>query len=479
MDAVESRIIPTRGEERNRIWDVVRGMTLGQIAFYGTLLTVAIAAIPNGTVEVWQKALIVSLLACLAFVRIADGLSRGGLKIAEPVLLAPLVAVPVFAGIQLAPLPITGLTISVDPYETRIFIFVFGSLIVCAEILFAYTNSISRLKVLTGLIFTVALGSALFGALWELLDSSGPNFLAFYVRPHQGYAQFINRNHFAVMAEMAVGLLIGLLLRGEFSEKIRFLGWVATGFLIYSLVAASSRGGLVSLAGMAVFAVFLHVFTKRSEPTEEGRRRRSLFGRFGVPPVLRKLIAATVIGVLVTGFVVLTIAFVGGDQLVSRFEKVETEVAVQETTLTNRNIIWASTLDLIAERPFLGAGFGAYKTAITKFDRTNGNATLAQAHNDYLEILANGGIVGAILFAAFAGLVLYRFAGNLGRAVDRERAAYTFGALVGIFGVMVHNLVDFGLHVMVNALVFIALIVIGAARIGTKRTASYIEPGIA
>lgn len=472
MDAADPRRIPTRSGERYGILEAASGMSLARIAFYGTLLAIAIATVPNGTVEVWQKALIASLLACLAFVRIADALSHGSFKIAEPFLLAPMAAVIVFAGIQLAPLAATGSAISVDPYETRIFIFVFGSLIVCAEILFTFTNSISRLKALTIAVLAVAFGSALFGALWELLDASGQNFLAFYVRPHQGYAQFINRNHFAVMAEMAAGLLIGLLLRGEFSEEIRFFGWVATGFLVYSLVAASSRGGLVSLAGMAVFAVFLHVFTKRSEPTEEGRRRRSLFGRFGIPPVFRKLIAATVMGTLVTGFVILTIAFVGGDQLVSRFEKVDTEVAVQKTTLTNRNIIWASTLDLIAERPFLGAGFGAYKTAITRFDRTNGNATLAQAHNDYLEILANGGIAGAILFAAFAGLVLYRFAGNLGRKVGRERAAYTFGALVGIFGVMVHNLVDFGLHVMVNALVFVTLIVIGAARIGTKRTAS-------
>ena len=65
------------------------------------------------------------------------------------------------------------------------------------------------------------------------------------------------------------------------------------------------------------------------------------------------------------------------------------------------------------------------------------------------------------LFGALAGSRLVR---NL-RSSNRFRQACCFGALIGIFGVLIHSFVDFGLHVMVNALVFIAVIVIGTANI--------------
>jgi hypothetical protein len=45
------------------------------------------------------------------------------------------------------------------------------------------------------------------------------------------------------------------------------------------------------------------------------------------------------------------------------------------------------------------------------------------------------------------------------------------GALIGIFGVAVHSLVDFGLHVTINALVLTALVVIATARVETGRAA--------
>ena len=40
------------------------------------------------------------------------------------------------------------------------------------------------------------------------------------------------------------------------------------------------------------------------------------------------------------------------------------------------------------------------------------------------------------------------------------------GACAGLFGVAVHSTVDFGLHVTINSLVFVALIVIAVAEVG-------------
>ncbi|MFN2514435.1 MAG: hypothetical protein ABR568_23865, partial [Pyrinomonadaceae bacterium] len=60
------------------------------------------------------------------------------------------------------------------------------------------------------------------------------------------------------------------------------------------------------------------------------------------------------------------------------------------------------------------------------------------------------------------------------RSPSRFRRAACLGAAIGIAGVAVHSLVDFGLHTIVNALVFTTLIVIA-----TSKARRESEPGSA
>ncbi|MEK7856077.1 MAG: O-antigen ligase family protein, partial [Acidobacteriota bacterium] len=248
------------------------------------------------------------------------------------------------------------------------------------------------------------------------------------------------------------------------------------GILIYSMIAANSRGGLLSLAGLSVFAVVAHIFTRQSASSR--RRGDGTFDSWIRSTFARKLAAGTVLGVLVFGTIVLMIAFVGGDAVVSRLEKLDREVGISEdNSRVNRNRIWHSTIDLIRARPVLGSGFGSYEVAITEFDTSSGKFVLKQAHNDYLEIAANGGFVSLIFFGVFAFLVIRRSLKNLGSR-SRLRSACCFGALIGIFGVMIHNFVDFGLHLMVNALIFVVLIVIATADLRGSRNEEILEHGV-
>jgi O-antigen ligase len=176
------------------------------------------------------------------------------------------------------------------------------------------------------------------------------------------------------------------------------------------------------------------------------------------------LLVAAGASALVFSGIVLIVAFIGGDAVVTRIEKIGTEVETLDNSGINRNRIWSSTVDLIKARPLVGSGFGAYEVAISEFDSSSGNYDLKQAHNDYLEILANGGIVGLLLFAMFAVVVILRVFEIL-RGSESFRNACCFGAVVGIFGVLIHNFVDFGLHVLINALMFVVLVVIAIARI--------------
>ena len=109
--------------------------------------------------------------------------------------------------------------------------------------------------------------------------------------------------------------------------------------------------------------------------------------------------------------------------------------------------------------PIAGVGLGGYWAGITEYHDASGSLTPQEAHNDYLELLSSGGIIGACLGGWFLVTLTRRISTSL-RSTNRVRRGARFGAAIGILGVLVHSLFDFGLHMFVNALVFAALIVI-------------------
>jgi len=169
--------------------------------------------------------------------------------------------------------------------------------------------------------------------------------------------------------------------------------------------------------------------------------------------------------VLVAGVFLGTI-WLGGDQLATRIEESRNELSVDTAGTrqgASRNEIWKATLKLISAHPILGVGMGGYWAAIPAYHDASGTLTPQEAHNDYLELLASGGLVGLVLGGWFAVTVFLRTRENLA-ARNRFRRAACLGAAIGIAGVAVHSLVDFGLHAIVNALVFTTLIVIATSK---------------
>jgi O-antigen ligase len=434
-----------------------------RIAFGGLLIVVCLSAIPFGTVDTFSKSLLVVCICVIALVRAIQGAVERSFRISEPFLFLPLVGILLLAIIQTLPLPfVGGKPISSDPFETKIFVVTFAGLLIAGEVLFYYTNSGQRLKALISVIVLIATVSALFGIVRTLMLKDETSAIEVYFPTiSQGYAQFINRNHFVVLMEMALGLTFGLLLKGKLANKFKFFGLVLSALFIYSAIAANSRGGLISLAALLLFGAFVQIMTRRSSTeTKWPRTKRTL----GSGTVLGKVILATALSCLIFGMFALTVVFVGGDAVVGRLEKLPGEFQTADENTMNRLAIWKSTALLIEDHPVFGVGFGAYPIAITRYDRSNGKWTLQQAHNEYLEILAGGGLIALTLFSIFAVIVVCKALHNF-RSDNAVVSSSCFGALIGIFGVMIHSVVDFGLHIMVNALIFVFLIVIATARV--------------
>jgi len=79
------------------------------------------------------------------------------------------------------------------------------------------------------------------------------------------------------------------------------------------------------------------------------------------------------------------------------------------------------------------------------------------AHNDFLQILIETGVIGFLSFAALLWGVLRKAVGELDIWQDDAFSNLSVGAMLGIVGLLVHSFTDFNLQIPANALLFFAL----------------------
>lgn len=255
------------------------------------------------------------------------------------------------------------------------------------------------------------------------------------------FGPFINRHHFAGYMELTIALPLGLVFAGAIErEKIIIYLFIA-GLMGVALVMTASRGGIVSLVSEILFLVAVTaIWRKQSE------RRRRRHGR------LKRIAARAGMAVALLVSLFIGVMLLGGEFSINRFiDSVNTD-----DPTTGRSHFWSVTLNLIKAYPYLGTGLGAYGVSYTQYDSRNGLFRLEQAHNDYLQVLSDGGIVGGVLALSFVVLLFYK---AIQRAKSRDdfRRGVALAALSGCFGVLVHSFFDFTLHTTSNALLFLVL----------------------
>jgi O-antigen ligase len=441
---------------------------LSKIVFVSLLGLIVLTAIPYGTSHAWWKALFICVVFTLAILWLLEGLiSDAWLKDSWPLAL-PLAALALFSLLQTLPFGNQSINpaginfapwnaVSADPYQTRFFVLKLLALTIAGVLLFRYAATERRLRTMINVVIGVAVVSAIFGILRQTMQHS-TGFGLPLLLPDLGYGQFINKNHFAFLMEMSLGLILGLVLGGGVRREQGLIYFAALMPLWTGLVLCGSRGGLIAMLAQVIIAALLFsVVMRKGNSTEPQSKVIRITQSLPVRVVLiLALIAGVVFGTV----------WLGGDRLATRIEESRNELNSDTTGLrqgVSRNEIWKATWQLFVTHPVLGVGMGGYWTAVPAFHDASGTMTPQEAHNDYLELLASGGLVGLALGVWFALVVLKRTRENLG-SPNRFRRAACFGAAIGIAGVAVHSLVDFGLHTIVNALVFTTLIVIATSK---------------
>lgn len=451
---------------------------IGRGIFYSILPLIVLVSVPYGTVEPWWEALFECIIFALGALWLVEGMLSREWVAKEHRLFLPILLIALYVFLQTLPAlsgssTAAGLkvwrVISADPYETRLSVLKLLSLTLSGVMLLRYTSSKRRLRALIYTIIGVGLLSAFFGILRQTTQHSAGFFLPF-LQTGSGYGQFINRNHFAFLMEMVLGLTLGLIV-GRGIRRDQILIYLSLALPVWvALVLSNSRGGLFSMLAEVLFLALLFSFMRsRQDQMEQGGEDQSFWWRIAQAGIFRPALIAGFVSMVFIGAI-----WIGGEPLTSRLETVSSEVGAESGVGqegVRRLEVWRATWAMIKDHPLVGVGFNGYWAAIPQYHKASGELTPQQAHNDYLELLASGGIIGVLLVIWFF-VLLIKGAGRSFQSKDPFRRAASMGASAGLFGVAVHSMVDFGLHITINALVFTVLVVIAVAdfRVEAQKT---------
>jgi O-antigen ligase len=127
-----------------------------------------------------------------------------------------------------------------------------------------------------------------------------------------------------------------------------------------------------------------------------------------------------------------------------------------------------STLKAIGSAPLLGNGFGAFERYYPLYADGSVVGDVDQAHNDYLETLADLGLPAGLAFLA-APMILAFFCARGSLTRNRDRIFPAVGAAAAAL-VGMHALVDFSLQIPAVALLFTTLLGLGVSQAWSTRS---------
>jgi len=177
---------------------------------------------------------------------------------------------------------------------------------------------------------------------------------------------------------------------------------------------------------------------------------RGASGRHSTAPVMIAL--AALLGLMLAG--------AGLDTSFGRFREGDSkDTGVKSVgTAGGRLGIWRDTLDMARRSPWTGQGLNSYGTATIVFQ--SGTRTLhnREAHNDYLQLAAEGGLLVCVPALIALGVIAWHIRERFREAPDSGTTYWArVGAVVGLASIAAQAIFEFSLQMPANAL-FCALL---------------------
>jgi O-antigen ligase len=399
------------------------------LASAGSILLLAPLAF--GAVEPWS---IFALEACSTIVLLAWGLRQclnRRLDFAPNALYPPMTAFFALALVQW----LTGTTAyRLATYSHLLLYAAYGMLA------FVASQSFRRSSQFDWVLRAVTVYGALV-ASFAILQGIAPNGKLYWLWPlQQGgaiYGPYVNHNHYAGLMEMLTPFPL-VLAATRFTDGNRKIFVMAIAALMAgSIFLSGSRGGMLALVAQIVVLAVLVLSSKKA-----GWKQPLLLGAFLI---------------LVVGFLV----WLGGNELTHRLASIHTE-AQAELSGGTRLTIDRDCLHMLLRKPVLGWGLGTFPIVYPGFRSFYSTFFVNHAHNDYLQLLVEGGLAGFGIAIWFLVLLFRQAITKLKDWNQTTTGALTAAALLGCIGILVHSFLDFNLQIPANAALFYVLCAVAA-----------------
>ena len=431
-----------------------------KMSHYLLAVVLVFAPIAFGTTEFWSLAILeslVALLGALVFVSIWHEKSK---LLTIPGLL-PLLLLLAFMVVQIIPLPptfvkfispaayavyqpVNGLnqpeqwiSLSINQKATiqELLRFATGMMMYCLTV-----QLLSKPQILRKVVSLVIWLAALVAGLAIIQNATSPDYV-FWIRKAPAethpFGPWVNPNQFAGYIEMIAPLALGLFLfyrpRSTGDDEtwqtkfVRFFNSTGTNthlflgvaflVLVLSIFLTMGRGGILSISFALLLFQFLYTYKR----------------------VHRRYLPL----VLLVCCLLFLLSWAGWDRLFNEFDQ---GVDSSGTFKDGRLQLWSDTLQIIKDYPFLGSGFGTFVFIYPLYKTIPGNLVFDHAHNDYLELLTDGGIVGTLLAGWFIIVVMSHSWRMIAVRRDRYAVLVGIGTFSGICAILLHSLTDFNLH---------------------------------
>jgi O-antigen ligase len=211
--------------------------------------------------------------------------------------------------------------------------------------------------------------------------------------------------------------------------KVRRERWFLVGLFatlpMGALFLSASRGGIISFGVELAALVLLLVLQRRA-------------GKHALAGGIVLLVA------------VLMVSWLGVKQVLERFSSLQT----LEVSVGKRASMRGDTWRIFLDHPWTGTGLGTLQIVYPQYETLYDGKVVNHTHNDYLEALAETGLLGGLCCAWFLGVLFLESQRRLKESRHSFAAALHLSGVVGCMGFLVHSFVDFNLHIPANALLF-------------------------
>jgi O-antigen ligase len=264
------------------------------------------------------------------------------------------------------------------------------------------------------------------------------------------FGLFVDRNQLAMWLILAISLVAGYL-----AMHVHARTTDRTRRDLHSVIAAlSDRGAVVICACVAVMVLTLAATLSRSGFV--GLVGAGLAGAWLARGDRKRVLWMGAAAAIVLGAAAAWLNLEGLTQ------RIVTTASGSEFDATGRLAIWRETTRIVHDFPLLGTGAGTFADAMFVYQQTAREVLFNNAHDEYLQLQAEGGIV--LLIVSLAGIALAAKAARTRLAADVGAHRYLrIGACAGLVGIAIQSIWEAGLRAPAN-LLLAAIIVAIAVR---------------